>query len=77
MLIDQVPMARLEELGHLQSAHMAKAVRYVAGLADRRLALCSCAFAWNQPMRAALVCVAVWTYAIIYFAALYSSRPRQ
>ena len=23
----------------------------------------------------ALVCVAVWTYAIIYFAALYSYRP--
>ena len=31
--------------------------------------------AWNNKRRcAALVCVAVWTYAIIYFAALYSYR---
>ena len=30
---------------------------------------------WNNKRRcAALVCVAVWTYAIIYFAALYSYR---
>ena len=34
--------------------------------------------AWNNKRRcAALVCVAVWTYAIIYFAALYSYRPSQ
>ena len=32
--------------------------------------------AWNNKrMCAALVCVAIWTYAIIYFAALYSYRP--
>ena len=31
--------------------------------------------AWNNKRRcAALVCVAIWTYAIIYFAALYSYR---
>ena len=31
--------------------------------------------AWNNKrMCAALVCVAVWTYAIIYFATLYSYR---
>ena len=30
---------------------------------------------WNKRRCAALVCVAVWTYAIIYFAALYSYRP--
>ena len=31
--------------------------------------------AWNNKRRcAALVCVAVWTYTIIYFAALYSYR---
>ena len=31
--------------------------------------------AWNNKRRCtALVCVAVWTYAIIYFAALYSYR---
>ena len=29
---------------------------------------------WNKRRCAALVCVAVWTYAIIYFAALYSYR---
>ena len=34
--------------------------------------------AWNNKRRcAALDCVAVWTYAIIYFAALYSYRPSQ
>ena len=31
--------------------------------------------AWNNKrMCAALVCVAIWTYAIIYFATLYSYR---
>ena len=31
--------------------------------------------AWNNKRRcAALVCVAIWTYSIIYFAALYSYR---
>ena len=31
--------------------------------------------AWNNKrMCAALVCVAIWTYAVIYFAALYSYR---
>ena len=29
---------------------------------------------WNKRRCAALVCVAIWTYAIIYFAALYSYR---
>ena len=31
-------------------------------------------YGWNKRRCAALVCVAVWTYAIIYFAALYSYR---
>ena len=29
---------------------------------------------WNKRRCAALVCVAIWTYSIIYFAALYSYR---